>query len=108
MFINAIIALVATLPIILFRAESIKTVLNSDKTALALIVISTILAIVANFFIFSSIKLLDASTASILEISYPFFVILFTMLFFRTVPNLYFFLGAVLIFFGSLIIIKLA
>ena len=71
-----------------------------------LIILSLALAALANLFIFSSIKILGASTASIFEISYPFFVVLFTFLIYGAEFNLYFLIGAVLIFAGSAMIIS--
>jgi drug/metabolite transporter (DMT)-like permease len=69
---------------------------------------SVILAIVANFLIFSGIKALNATDASIIEIAYPFFVALFSYFVFKSNPNVYFFLGGTLIFIGSIIIMKFA
>lgn len=97
-----------TLPIVIFDTASVKSVFSVGKANLTLISVSIVLAVLANFFIYSAIKILDASTASIFEIAYPFFVVLFTALLYRSVPNLYFLLGAVLIFLGFFVIIKLA
>jgi len=108
LFIDSVLIAIITLPILLFDSQSIKDLLGSGKFNLGLIFISVVLATLANFFIFSGIKILGASTASIFEIAYPFFVILFSFLIFRTSLNLYFLLGAIFIFAGSLIIIKLA
>jgi drug/metabolite transporter (DMT)-like permease len=69
------------------------------------IIASLILAALANFLIFSSIKIIGASYASIFEIAYPFFVVFFSYFAFSAVPSLYFLLGAVLIFSGSAIIV---
>lgn len=106
LFIHAIITALITFPFLFWSDGSIKEVLHSGKNNLAIIVASIILATVANFFIFSSIKALDASTASIMEIAYPFFVVLFSALLFRSIPNIYFFAGGLLIFIGSFVIIK--
>jgi len=108
LFVSAAVTLVITFPIVIFDTASVRTVFSVGKANLTLIVVSIVLAVLANFFIYSAIKLLDASTASIFEIAYPFFVVLFTALLYRSVPNLYFLLGAVLIFFGSFVIIKFA
>lgn len=107
LFTSSLIAVLLTLPVVLFDLGSIKNLINSGKTNLILIFTSVALATLASFFIFSGIKILGASTASIFEIAYPFFVILFSFLFFQTSLNAYFFLGAGLIFLGSLVIIKL-
>ena len=106
LFIDSLLIAIILLPFVFFDNGSIKTLLSSGKTNLWLILLSVILAAVANFLIFSGIKNLNASIASIIEIAYPFFVVLFSFIFFRSVPNLYFFLGGALIFIGSIIIIK--
>lgn len=105
-FINSFLIVIITLPILLFDLEPIKVFLHSGKSNLWLVFISVILATLASFFIFSGIKILGASTTSIFEIAYPFFVVLFCFLFFKTGINLYFLLGSILIFLGSLVIIK--
>lgn len=106
LFINSVLTAIIMLPLVFFDSGSIKNFLSYDKTTWSLIIISVALATLANFLIFSSIKNLDASTASIIEISYPFFVILFSFVIFRSMPNIYFFVGGILIFIGSIIVIK--
>lgn len=108
LFIDAIITAVIMLPFMFFNHGSIKNALNSGWANLSLIVLAVVLATLASFFIFSGIKRLDAATASIIEIAYPFFVVLFSYIIFRSVPNIYFLIGGLLIFIGSIIIIKLA
>lgn len=94
------------IPLIFLNFEQIKSVISSDKTSLILIIALALMVLVANFFIVSSLKLLGASTASVLEISYPFFVVLFAFLLFRTPLNWQFLLGAILVFLGSVIILQ--
>ena len=106
LFIDSFLAAVVMLPFIFFSNDSIKSLFSSGWVNFALVVVSLLLATLANFFIFSSIKILGASTASIIEIAYPFFVVFFTYLFFRSALNIYFTIGGVLIFIGSVIIIK--
>ena len=108
LFINAIVTALIMLPFVFWNNGSVKAVLDSGKTNLLLISLSIVLATLANFFIFSGIKTLDASTASMIEIAYPFFVVLFSYFFFRSTPNVYFFIGGILIFIGSIIVIKFA
>lgn len=103
-FVDSLIAAIVMLPIVFFDHSSIKTLLSSGKTNLSLIVLSILLAIFANFLIFSAIKSVGASSASIIEIAYPFFVVLFAFIFFKITPNIYFFIGGLLIFIGSAII----
>ena len=108
LFIDSILAAVIMLPFVFFDSGSVKNLLNFGKTTWFLIIISIVLATLANFLIFSGIKNLDASTASIIEISYPFFVVLFSYILFRSTPNIYFFIGGLLVFAGTFIIIKFA
>ena len=108
LFVDSILAAIIMLPFLFFDSGSIKVLFNSGKTTWFLIIISIVLATLANFLIFSGIKNLDASTASIIEIAYPFFVVLFSYILFRSTPNIYFFIGGTLVFIGSIIIIKFA
>ncbi len=108
LFINSVITAIIMLPFIFFNNGSIKDVFVSGKTSLSLIFISVILVTLANFLILSGIKNLGASTASIIEIAYPFFVVLFSFLLFRSTPNMYFFIGGAFLFVGLVIIIKFA
>jgi drug/metabolite transporter (DMT)-like permease len=56
---------------------------GSDSWWLACAIVSSALG---SFFIFSAIGAKNAAIASFLEISYPFFVAIFTWLFFREAP----------------------
>ena len=105
-FIDSLIILLVSIPFIIFNPEPIRILFDSGKENLWLVFISILLGALATFFIFSGIKILGASTASIFEIAYPFFVIFFSFLLFRTNLNMYFFGGAILIFVGSYVIIR--
>lgn len=104
LFVDSLISALIILPFVFFEHGSISSLLSSGKTNIALLILSIVLAGAANFLIFSGIKLIGASSASIIEIAYPFFVVLFTMLFFRTTPSLSMIIGGVLIFIGGAII----
>ena len=108
LFVGSLFTVIIALPIILFDNQSVRTLFNSGKVNLILIITSVVLATLANFFIFSGIKILGAPTASVFEIAYPFFVIFFSFLIFKTSFNWYFLLGSVTIFIGSWIIIRFA
>jgi drug/metabolite transporter (DMT)-like permease len=108
LFISSILAVIVTLPFMISNIEHLKSIAGSGKTILLLVIASGVLATLANFLIFSSIKNLNASLSSIIEIAYPFFVVLFSFIFFRSSLNIYFFIGGILIFIGSIIIIKFA
>ena len=106
LFLSSIISACIILPFVWYfeHGNFIGTILAEGKANALLIVLSIVLAMCANFFIYSSIKTLGASTASIIEISYPFFVALFSMLVFRTAPSLALYAGGFCIFIGSAII----
>lgn len=77
-----------------------------DKKMIITFLISVLLTFSANYFILAGIKELNASTASIVEITYPVFVIIFSFIIFRTVPNYLFLIGTVIVLFGISMIIK--
>lgn len=104
LFVNTLMTAIVVLPVIFFDHDSIRTLLSSSKGNLALVTTSIILAALANFLIFSGIKLVGASSASLIEISYPFFVVFFSIIFFRIVPTTSLLIGGALIFLGSTII----
>jgi drug/metabolite transporter (DMT)-like permease len=104
-FANAIISLIVLLPFVFFDHGSIKTFIGSGKWNIVLVVASVLLAILANFCIFSGIKLVGASAASIIEIMYPFFVVLFSFILLRAAPSLSIIIGGILIFIGSAVIV---
>jgi len=108
MFINAIITVAVVFPFVLFQNTSLNDLFIQTKANWPLILLSIILGIVSSFLILKSISLIGASSASIIEIAYPLFVVLFSFIFFKAAPNLYFFAGGALIFLGSFIIIKFA
>ena len=108
LFANAIIMAIVILPVFYFDAYGIKDLFNSGKLNLTLIVLTAALGAFANFFIFSAIKSLGAPTATVIEITYPVFVVLFGFFLFRAQLNVYFFLGAALIFVGAFVIIRMA
>ena len=105
LFIDSVVTAVVMLPFVFLDEKPILAALTSGERTWELIVLSIILAAFANFLIFSAIKLIGAPSASIIEISYPFFVVLFSYVFLRAMPNLYFLIGGVLIFLGSAVIV---
>ena len=108
LLINSVLASIVVLPFVYFNRKADVQTLSLDKQTWALIIVSVLLGTLASFFILASIRNLNASTASIIEIAYPFFVVLFSSILFRSTPNIYFFLGGALIFAGTTIIVKFA
>lgn len=106
LFISFVVGAILLLPAILMQGEGLASVLQLDTPRLSLILFSISLATIANFLILASIARLGASLASILEISYPFFVFLFSFLLLGAELNISVFIGALLIFAGSAIILR--
>ena len=104
LFIDSIITMLIMLPFALYSRIEIKNVFASGWQNIGLIIFTAVLAVLAGYLIFMSIKMLGASMASVIEIAYPFFVVLFTLIIFRTAPGIYFYIGALLIFVGSALI----
>jgi drug/metabolite transporter (DMT)-like permease len=105
LFIDSLVTALLLLPVLLFDKGILASLSGTTIKTWLLIIASLILAALANFLIFSSIKTIGASYASIFEIAYPFFVVLFSYFVFSVLPSLYFMLGAVLILCGSAIIV---
>lgn len=107
LFVHSALASLVTLPLVLLlEPHGLKAFTYTLQTQTWLVVGTVSLAVLAGFLILASIKALDAQTASIIEISYPFFVVLFSMVIFRSTPSAAFFVGACLLFVGSYIIIR--
>ncbi len=107
-FIDSIFAAMIMLPFVIFRHGSFKEIIFAGKSNWTLILLLAFFTALANFLILSGIKNLDASRASVIEIAYPFFVVLFSYILFRSTPNMFFFIGAFFVFAGCVIIIKFA
>lgn len=104
--IDALLTFLIFLPILISQRGELKELALMDRKGFLLIILVTLLTIAADFLILFGVKHLDASVASIIEISYPFFVVLFSFFLFRTSLSIPFFIGAACIFLGTAIIIK--
>lgn len=107
LLLNSVMTVIAVAPVLLFRRVS-PMVASIRPITWGLITASVVLAAMANLLIFSSIKRLGASTASVFEIAYPMFVVLFTYGFLKVRPSLSFLVGALLVLVGSAVIIATA
>ena len=82
--------------------KSIATVSHSTWLAIAA---SLVLAALANALIFTAIRSLGASKASIFEILYPLFVVIFSFAAYRDRPSSSFLIGAAFVLIGSAIVV---
>lgn len=110
MFIQALITTAIMLPFYIiflaFNGESPVQILALNKINIFYFLLNSFLIASAAFLIYSSIKLIGAPMATIIEIAYPFFIVIFSFILFKSTVNVYFLLGSLLIFIGSAIIIK--
>lgn len=106
LFISSLVTVIIMIPFVIMDNAPMKAFIGSGKANITLVIGSIFLAAFANFLIFSGIKAIGASSVSLIELSYPFFVVLFSFIIFRTSPNIYFLFGGILIFLGSFVIFK--
>ena len=95
---GAILVLQGTSPWDLFR-------IDTTTLSLPLVGLTLVTATAAALSILGSIQLLGASKSAVLEISYPLFVAIFSVLFFGGQLQLPVVLGGIFIFIGSAIIV---
>lgn len=91
--------------IFLARGLSPLTELRAHMGLSVALVFAVFVGTLAQWAILSSIKELGAATASVIEICYPLFTIIFLALFFRQSFSWHFLLGSLLVFLGILIVI---
>ena len=106
LFVNSVLSLLATAPFLLWRSDEFHSLFSTTKIHFGLVGSSLALAVLANFFIYSAIRLLGASTASVFEITYPFFVVVFSAALLRENVTGAFLAGAFLIFAGVFLILR--
>jgi chloramphenicol-sensitive protein RarD len=105
LLVDSVLALFFVLPILALQKKTIGTIIGLPPSLWIIIVASQGLSMLASFFIFSSIQRLGASTASIFEIMYPFFVAIFAYVLLGARPTVFFYLGTMIVFLGSAMII---
>jgi len=93
--------------ILLWQGTSLRDLVRFDtaKSSLPLVGLTLVTATAAALSILGSIRLLGASTSAVLEISYPLFVAVFSVLFFGGQLHHSVVLGGMFIFIGSAIIV---
>ena len=105
LFVNSIFSLALTAPLILLQKGDLGELLSTIRPSLMLIATSLALGALANYFIYSGIRLLGASNASVFEITYPFFVVLFSAMLLKETVSIVFVVGAIMIFIGVFVIL---
>ncbi len=109
LFIESFLYIVFLLPIVLLdKRNSIPAAVSSLKgsqSGVLFLLTGMVIGMLANWLILYSISKVGSSTAAVLEVSYPVFVVLFSYLLFQKKINLPTIFGGVLIFAGSLIVV---
>lgn len=104
LFVDALITAAVLIPFIWVERGELRHLLQAGTGTMALLAISALLALLAGWFILAGIQLIGAAEASVIEIAYPFFVVLFSMILYGFEPTLPFIAGGFLIFAGASLI----
>ncbi len=104
LFLDSLITAAVLVPFFWYDGAGLKNVFHAGGPTLALIAVSALLAILAGWFILAGIQLIGAADASVIEIAYPFFVVLFSIILYGFEPTVPFVAGGLLIFAGASLI----
>lgn len=102
---SSLLALILVIPFLIASPGDIKSLTTLDKTTMKFLGVSLVASFFAGFMILLAIQNIGASRAAIFEISYPFFVVLFSIFLYQAQVNAYFIIGSIFLFIGSFIII---
>lgn len=105
LFVDSIVTALLVLPIAVTKHQALRDVLHAPGKTLALVLLSIVLAALANYFIFSGIQFAGAPTASIFEVLYPVFVTVLAWMLFGQRPTLTFAVGAAFVVLGAALIL---
>ena len=106
-FLHCLCGVLVSAAILLAQGYTPGSLIRFDTTAvsLPLVVLTLVTATAAALCILGSIKLLGADTSAVLEISYPLFVALFSVLLFQGHLQFQVVIGGLFIFVGAAIIV---
>ena len=104
---NGLITIGLLIPYLFYQFYTTKDfTLQVTKSDFMFVLVGLLLSILANYLVYRSIGSIGATATSIFEISYPFFVVFFGFLLLGERINAATFMGGILIFLGSVVIIK--
>ena len=104
LFAQSIVTVIVLAPFVFFEHDAFRTIGSISRPTFAFMGVSLLLTLIANLLILYAIQAMDAATASMLEITYPLFVVLAALVLFGTFPNVYVLLGGGLILAGAMIV----
>ena len=106
LFVNSVLSLLVTAPFLAWKVHELDDLVVTTRVHFTLVAGALVLAVLANYFIYSAIQLLGASTASVFEITYPFFVVVLSTVLLRQEVSAPFAIGGLLIFVGVFLILR--
>jgi drug/metabolite transporter (DMT)-like permease len=104
-FLHSLCGVFVAAGILMAQGTSLAGMFHVDRAAMPLLAVTLVTATAAAFAILGSIQALGAGTSAVLEISYPLFVALFSVLLFKGQLELPVVIGGLFIFIGSAIIV---
>lgn len=105
LFAGTVVTAIFLLPVV-FMGNPFTAILKSGTTNVALIVLTCFLNFAAAWFIYLSIQSVGASSATMIEMTYPFFVVLFSYFLFGQGITPTIALGGFFLFIGAFIITR--
>ena len=108
LFLDSLLTAVLLLPFVLTRSEPGGVLQLGSVTGRTWVLLSISLGLAAlgNMLIFTSIRLVGAPVASSFEIAYPLFILVFSYFVLGTVPRPAVLIGAALMSFGAMLIVR--
>jgi drug/metabolite transporter (DMT)-like permease len=104
-FLHSLCGIVLAGVILLAQGNSVASIFHIEPAIRPLMAVTLVTATAAAFAILGSIQVLGAGTSAVLEISYPLFVALFSVLLFKGQLELPVVIGGAFIFVGSAVIV---
>lgn len=104
LFLYSLASAVMLAPFVFLERGLWDSVVTMSKDTALFVGLSLVLSLVANVLILYAIQSLGAATASVLEITYPVFVVLTTLILFGTFPSVYVLFGGFIILIGAMVV----
>lgn len=104
LFLYSLASAVMLAPFVLLERGLWTSIVSVSRETALFVALSLVLSLLANVLILYSIQYLGAATASMLEITYPVFVVLTTLVLFGTFPSVYVLFGGFVILIGAMIV----
>jgi drug/metabolite transporter (DMT)-like permease len=104
LFVSSLLPTLLLIPAFFWRPRLFSALAHNTTATWSLLLAELALAAIANLLIFASIQALGATTASVVEVSYPLFVVIFSSFAFHVKPTAHLLLGSLLIVAGAMVI----